>query len=300
MTTAPTTGAGVGPQARTGTRPPLSRTGPTPPTPAEAGPPPQDGPGPGAPRRPARRPGFRCALAAAVAVLALPLLTAVHDARPEPFGDRFTPHVIPHARVAAVAPGSARASLRVTRGGAVEAYDTVSGRKQWTYAREGRRALVLLAAPGHALTLWDDGLVTGTARGGVRWHRAVPGSAGRPGTPQARGGPGALRPLGRGTRMLAVVTPHRIAAYRTADGDLRWTLPAREDCAFDPARTVRRGHTLLVAQPCRDRAAAWTAQLVAVDDLGRVTPRRTPLGNDLPGAHGPRTALPGARKKAES
>ncbi|EPH39617.1 hypothetical protein STRAU_7322 [Streptomyces aurantiacus JA 4570] len=220
----------------------------------------------------------------ALGILALPLLAAAHHARPEPYGDRFALH----ARV----DDAASASVRTTGRGTVEAYGTVSGRKQWTYAREGRRPLVLLSAPGHAVTLWDDGLVTDTARGGVRWHRAVPGL----GTPQAHGGAGALRPLDGGARMLAVITPHRIAAYRTADGDLRWTLPAREDCAFDPARTARRGHTLLVAQPCRDRATAWTAQLVAVDDLGRVTPRRTPLGNDLPGAPEP-PARPAAHAK---
>jgi hypothetical protein len=37
---------------------------------------------------------------------------------------------------------------------------------------------------------------------------------------------------------------------------------------------------VLVAQPCAD--AAWTGQLVALDHLGRITPDRTPLGNDLP------------------
>ncbi|GGR91603.1 hypothetical protein GCM10010252_32900 [Streptomyces aureoverticillatus] len=266
MTTAPTTRAGTTPPAR-------AEAAPAVPTPRAAAP----------PHPPARRRGLRLVLPVALGILALLLLGAAHHARPEPYGDRFTLH----ARVEDVAAASARVSVRTTGRGGVEAYDTVSGRKQWTYAREGHRALTLLSGPGHAVTLWDDGLVTDTARGGVRWHRAVPATARWLGTPQAHGGAGALRPLGREARILAVVTPHRIAAYRTADGDLRWTLSAREGCVFDPARAVRRGHTLLVAQPCRDRATAWTAQLVAVDDLGRVTPRRTPLGNDLPGAPEP-------------
>ena len=40
--------------------------------------------------------------------------------------------------------------------------------------------------------------------------------------------------------------------------------------------------------PDRARAnAAWTAQLVAVDDLGGIAPHRAPLGNDPPGAGRP-------------
>ncbi|MFD9907394.1 hypothetical protein [Streptomyces sp. NPDC059063] len=236
----------------------------------------------------ARRRGPRFALPVVLALLAVPLVTAAQHSRPAPYGDHFRVH----ARVDAdgrgapasrAADGQGTAVPRVS-GRAVRAYDTVRGRVRWTYTREGRRPLVLRAAGGHALTLWDDGLVTDTARGGVRWHRAIPESAHWLRTPGARGGSGVLRPLDPAAHMLAVVTPHRIAAYRTVDGDLRWTLPARRGCAFAPARSLRRDRVLLVAQPCRDRAAPWTAQLVAVDDLGRVTPRRTPLGNDVPGA----------------
>ncbi|MFD4632968.1 hypothetical protein ACFVYR_31545 [Streptomyces sp. NPDC058284] len=231
---------------------------------------------------PARR-GARIALPVALALLALPLITAAHHSRPAPYGDRLTVH----ARVAAPV---ADPGLR-TRGRAVEAYDIGSGSRRWTYTREDRHPVTLLPAPGHALTLWNDGLVTDVARadgGAVRWHRAIPESAAWLRSPAARGGAGVLQPLTPDARMLAVVTPHRIAAYRTADGDLRWVLPARPGCAFDPARSVRRGGALLLAQPCTGATASWTAQVIAVDDYGRIVPGRTPLGNgDTGGGSGP-------------
>ncbi|MGP9021551.1 hypothetical protein ACT1U9_24510 [Streptomyces sp. BR1] len=218
----------------------------------------------------------RLALAAVAAVLALPLVTAAHHARPAPYGDRLT---VPPA-------APPRPAVRV-RGAAVEAYDPRSGARGWTYRREGRRPLAVRTAPGHAFALWSDGMVTDTARvlavDAVRWHRAVPGLAdwlaGRPG--RASGVLQELGPAARAGAMLAVVTPERITAYRAADGDLRWTLPARRSCAFDPGRVARVDGVLLVAQPCRDRDV-WTQELVAVDSLGRITPGRTPLGNDLP------------------
>ncbi|WP_055566476.1 hypothetical protein [Streptomyces atriruber] len=224
---------------------------------------------------PARR-GTRIALPVALAVLALPLVTAAHHARPAPYGDRLTVH----ARVDRVDDASpvGDPALRA-KGRAVEAYDKESGSRRWTYTRAGRRPVALLPAPGHAFTLWNDGLVTDTARGSVRWHRAVPASADWLRTPDARDGAGVLQPLTPDAGMLAVVTPHRIAAYRTSDGDLRWVLPAGPGCAFAPARSVRRGGALLVAQPCAGPAAAWTAQVVAVDDYGRIVPGRAPLGN---------------------
>ncbi|MGW0736163.1 hypothetical protein [Streptomyces sp. NPDC002851] len=220
-----------------------------------------------------------------LALLALPLVTAAHHAWPAPYGDRLTVH----ARVGHDAP-SAEPRLR-TKGRTVEAYDPITGRTRWTYAREGRRPLGLLPAPGHAIALWDDGIVTDTVRRdgrAVRWHRAVPGAADWLRTPSAHGGAGVLRALDPGARMVAAVTPDRIVAYRGADGDLRWVLPARPGCAFDPARAVRRGSALLVAQPCAagqaaGKGAAWPFQLIAVDDLGRITPDRQPLGNALPG-----------------
>ncbi|MFD9328361.1 hypothetical protein [Streptomyces sp. NPDC060065] len=203
-------------------------------------------------------------------LLAAPVLAAAHQARSTPFGD----HITVHARVA----HEARPSLRTTSD-AVEAYDAGTGRPRWSYAREGRRPLAVVPARGDAIALWDDGLVTDTARGdgAVRWHRGLPGAS-----PwlAAHGGNGVLRPLG--ARMLAVVTPQRIAAYRIADGDLRWVLPAGRGCEFAPARAVRLGTALLIAQPCPagEAPGSWTGEIIAVDDLGRITPDRTPLGNE--------------------
>ncbi|MEV0119937.1 hypothetical protein AB0I16_00055 [Streptomyces sp. NPDC050703] len=234
---------------------------------------------------PAARRGTRIALPVALALLAVPLITAAHHSRPAPYGDRLTVH----------APGDGGATGLRTRGGAVEAYDRGSGAARWTYTRKGRASVTLLAAPGHAFALWSDGLVTDTARdgGSVRWHRAIPAGAAWLRTPGARGGAGVLRPLSPGARMLAVVTPHRIAAYRAADGDLRWVLPARPGCAFEPARALRRGGALMVAQPCTGRAVPWTSQVIAVDDYGRIVPGRTPLGNGVPGRDGGRGAVGG-------
>ncbi|MFE6894720.1 hypothetical protein [Streptomyces sp. NPDC057694] len=226
-------------------------------------------------RRPPRRPRAGLLRPVLAALLALPLIAAAHGTRPHPFGDHI-------ARVPAHS-GAPAPALRVSDG-AVEAYD--AGGTRWRHAREGRRARAVLPAAGHAFALWSDGLVTDIERrtaAAVRWHRAVPDAASWLRTPGAQGGAGVLQPLGPGARMLAVVTPQRIAAYRTADGDLRWVLPARAGCAFAPAAAARRGTALLVAQPCTGHDAAWTDQIVAVDDLGRIAPGRTPLGNELPG-----------------
>ncbi|MFJ4470284.1 hypothetical protein ACIP2X_22810 [Streptomyces sp. NPDC089424] len=211
-----------------------------------------------APLPPPRRAPRRLPAAVAALLLAAPLLAAAHQARPAPYGDRL----IVHARVQHPA-----AELRL-RGGAVEAYERTTGRVRWRYSREGALPLTVLPARGEAITLWDDGLVTDTRTdgSGVRWHRALPATAG---WLAAHGGEGVLRPLGRG--ILAVVTPGRVAAYRTADGDLRWVLPARPGCVFRPEHALRRGGALLLAQPCA--RAAWTSQLVAVDDLGRIAPQ---------------------------
>ncbi|MER5886348.1 PQQ-binding-like beta-propeller repeat protein [Streptomyces sp. NPDC001941] len=240
---------------------------------------------PAAPARPAR-----LALAVLSAVLTVPLVTAAHHSRATPFGDRLTAHVL-HAPArtrpaAGHAPG-AEPAVRV-RGAVVEAYDRASGRGRWTHARDGRRALAVLPVPGHAVALWSDGFVTDTDRADgrrVRWHRAIPDFRGR--------GTGVLQALDPYGRMVAVVTPDRVAAYRSADGDLRWTLPARPGCAFAPARQVRARGALLIAQPCAG-PEAWSEELVAVDDLGRIVPGRQPLGNALPGERG-RKAVAGAR-----
>ncbi|MFF5478513.1 hypothetical protein ACFY5C_14405 [Streptomyces sp. NPDC012935] len=210
-------------------------------------------------------------------LLVPPLLALAHHARPTPYGDHLTVHAAAHARVRPAAtpqqPQPSPTPLR-TRGAAVEAHHPVTGAPLWRYAREGRRPLRSLLARGEAITLWDDGMVTATEGRSVRWHRTLPAAGD---WLQAHGGTGVLRALGRG--MLAVVTPHRVAAYRIADGDLRWVLPAREGCAFEPARAVHHGKTLLLAQPCT--RAAWTSQVIAVDDLGRITPHRRPLGNEV-------------------
>ncbi|WP_240926142.1 PQQ-like beta-propeller repeat protein [Streptomyces sp. JB150] len=227
-------------------------------------------------------PARRLLTAALALALAAPLLAGAHQVRPAPYGDRLTVH----ARVA----GTGAAEPRIDRA-AVEARDPRTGALRWRHAREGRRPLAVLPARGEAITLWDDGLVTATDGHRVRWHRALPAAAG---WLRARGGTGVLRLLGRG--MLAVVTPRRVTAYRLADGDLRWVLPARPGCAFAPERAVGHGRALLLAQPCGP-SAAWTAQLVAVDDLGRIAPDRRPLGNDrAPGPYGGRTEHPNAEK----
>ncbi|MFI5807375.1 hypothetical protein [Streptomyces sp. NPDC051561] len=209
----------------------------------------------------------RLLLPVLAAALAVPLLTAAHQARPAPYGDRLITR----------APGATPDPPLRVRAAAVEAYDRADGRTRWAYTRTGHRPLAVHPAPGHAFTLWSDGLITDTARADgrqVRWHRAIPGFDGR--------AAGVLQPLDPAAAMLAVVTPHHIAAYRTADGDLRWLLPARPGCAFAAPGTVRRAtgasYTLLIAQPCTE-PASWTDQLIAVDALGWVAPDRDPLGN---------------------
>ncbi|WP_208614675.1 hypothetical protein [Streptomyces regalis] len=223
-------------------------------------------------------------------LLAVPLLAFAHHARPVPYGDHLTVHAVHavHARVRHVTaplgnpPPPTELRPRATT---VEAYAPRTGDTLWRYTRKDRRPLMSLRtrmslhARMEAITLWDDGMVTDTDGRSVRWHRALP-AAGE--WLPAQGGTGVLRPLGRG--ILAVVTPRRVSAYRIADGDLRWVLPAREGCAFEPARAVHHAGTLLIAQPCPH--AAWTAQLIAVDDLGRVTPQRRPLGNEVVGEGG--------------
>ncbi|MER7760074.1 hypothetical protein [Streptomyces sp. NPDC097619] len=229
------------------------------------------------------RPGTRLVLpllgAALAALAAVPLAqTAARHPDPAPYGDRITPHPGPPAPAAAAEPVPRLA------GPAVEARRPGTGRPAWTYRREGSRPLDLRAVPGHAFTLWDDGLVTDTTpTGTVRWHRAVPALPDRP--------TGALQPLDPAGRMLAVITPRHVSAYRTADGDLRWVLTAREGCVHDPTRQARIGAVLLLARPCADPDAPWTDTLVAVDALGRLSPHRRPLGNGLPGeaTHSPRT-----------
>ncbi|MBL1086372.1 PQQ-binding-like beta-propeller repeat protein [Streptomyces actinomycinicus] len=183
--------------------------------------------------------------------------------RPVPYGDRLL-----HG-------GHGGAWSPRARGAVVVGYDARTGAPRWRYARAGHRPVAVLPVRGEVIALWDDGLLTGTDGRRVHWHRALPDAAE---WLPAHGGTSVLRDLGRG--IVAVVSPHRVTAYRTADGDLRWMLHARQGCTFRPEGAVRRGAALLLAQPCAHDA--WTGQLVALDDLGRITPDRTPLGNDLP------------------
>lgn len=235
-------------------------------------------PAPSGPRpRPAPRHPWKAPLLALAGLL---LVAGAAYVRPAPYGD----HLVRYAS----ADGGVH--LRARRG-VVEAYGE-DGAPRWRYGREGRRPVAVRRVAGEALAMWSDGMVTDTdGAGAVRWHRGVPGAAAWLRTPGARGGRGVLQPLGPAARMLAVVTRDRVAAYRVADGDLRWVLPAREGCAFAPAAAVRRGGALLIAQPCADDTVAWSERIVAVDGLGRIVPGRTPLGNDLPG--GPRPGAPG-------
>ncbi|KUO03589.1 PQQ-binding-like beta-propeller repeat protein [Streptomyces caeruleatus] len=221
-------------------------------------------------------------------LVVIPLLAVAQHARPAPYGDHLT---VPRTAPARVQHATPR--LR-TDGAALRAHDPRTGALHWRYTRDGRRPLTSLHARGDVITLWDDGLVTATDGRTVRWHRALPAHGD---WLPAQGGTGVLRLLGRG--MLAVVTPHRIAAYRIADGDLRWMLPASDGCGFQPRRAVHHAKTLIVAQPCPH--AAWTAQLVALDDLGRIAPHRRPLGNevraeDAPGRGGPGLEHPDPEK----
>ncbi|MFJ8540179.1 hypothetical protein [Streptomyces sp. NPDC093591] len=228
-------------------------------------------------------------------LLAIPLLALAHHARPTPYGDHLTVHAVDagHARVRHATPPRLiplPPTERQTRATTVEAYDPGTGDTLWRYTRESRRPLTSLHARGEAITLWDDGVVTDTDGRSVRWHRALPAAAE---WLPAQGGTGVLRPLGRG--ILGVVTPRGVLAYRIADGDLRWVLPARAGCVFEPARAVHHAGALLVAQPCPH--AAWTAQLIAVDDLGRVVPHRRPLGNEVVDeGGGPRLEHPNPEK----
>ncbi|MEV6052486.1 hypothetical protein [Streptomyces sp. NPDC052107] len=210
-------------------------------------------------------------------VLALCLLGVAHHLRPTPYEDRLVRPAPWQSQ-----PGAGTWTLRA-RGADVAAYDTRTGALRWRYARVGHRPLAVLTTRVEVIALWEDGLLADTDGRSVRWHRALPDWAE---WLPAQGGTGVLRLLGHG--ILAVVTPQRVTAYRIADGDLRWVLPAGQSCAFRPEGAVRRGTALLIARPCAQ--GAWTGQLVALDDLGRIVPGRTPLGNDLPhrsARHGP-------------
>ncbi|MEV7615353.1 hypothetical protein [Streptomyces sp. NPDC089799] len=219
-------------------------------------------------RRWARRPPALLAVAAFLAVLAA-LLAGLSPATP--YGDRLTarqPAAGPEGAAYEVPHGRPAYRLALDRD-AVHAYAPDGTRPAWTYAREGRRPVAVRSAPGHAFTLWDDGMVTDTVRRAgtgdpvVRWHRTAPGA----------GTEGSLASLGADGRMLVVVTPARALGYRAEDGDLRWIVTARKGCAFRPGEappTVDR--LLLLAQDCDDPDMPWTLRTVAVGEQGRIKP----------------------------
>ncbi|MEV5875142.1 hypothetical protein AB0L75_13080 [Streptomyces sp. NPDC052101] len=172
-------------------------------------------------------PALRPLLVLGGVLLAVGLRGLAHQVRPVPYGDRL----VHFARVERHPHAEAWASR--AQGGAVVGYDTATGAPHWRYARVGHRPAVVLTVRGEVIALWDDGLLTDTDGRSVRWHRALPDAAE---WLPARGGTGVLRPLGHG--MLAVVAPPRVTAYRIADGDLRWVLPAGPGRAFTPDRTL--------------------------------------------------------------
>ena len=74
-------------------------------------------------------------------------------------------------------------------------------------------------------------------------------------------------------RMLVVVTPGRALGYRAEDGDLRWIVTARKNCAFRPDEAppvVDR--LLLLAQDCADPDLPWHLRTVPLGEQGRIKP----------------------------
>ncbi|MER5932237.1 hypothetical protein [Streptomyces sp. NPDC002054] len=228
-------------------------------------------------------------LAVSLPVLAIVVANTVTNGgdRAAPYGDRLTAHPVPGppatGPAARPAAGPAAPELRHDRH-TVRAYAPGTGTPLWTYARANRRPLGVLAAPGHAFTLWDDGMITDTGHPdrpgsgppgppartpGVRWHRTLPGA----------GQGGLLAPLDPAGRTLAVLTPAHAVAYGTQAGDLRWILRPRRGCAFRPADRVRIDGVLLIPQSCADPSLPWNRSLVAADEHGRVTPGSRPDGS---------------------
>ncbi|QES50757.1 hypothetical protein DEJ50_25895 [Streptomyces venezuelae] len=226
-------------------------------------------------------------LAVSLPVLAIVVANTVVNGgeRAAPYGDRLTAH--PAAGPAGgpvngpVTGPAAAPELRHDRQ-AVRAYAPGTGTPLWTYARANRRPLEVLAAPGHAFTLWDDGMITDighparTASGpeagrapGVRWHRTMPG---------AEAG-GLLAPLDPAGRTLLVLTPTHAVAYGTEAGDLRWILRPRRGCTFRPADRVRIDGVVLIPQSCADPSVPWHRALLAADEHGKVTPGSRPPGS---------------------
>ncbi|MFD9633614.1 hypothetical protein [Streptomyces violascens] len=152
-----------------------------------------------------------------------------------------------------------------------------------------RTRLALTQSPPYSLCRWSPPSTTPTGPRAATASTAPPGTgqdrrrasaAGWPGGPSAP--PGCSRRSTRTPARIAAVTSERGSAFRAADGDLRRLPAARDGCAFDPACSARTDRVRLLAQPCRDRDS-WSQEPAAVDGLGKITPGRTPLGNELPG-----------------
>ncbi|MGW6918669.1 hypothetical protein ACWGB8_33350 [Kitasatospora sp. NPDC054939] len=210
----------------------------------------------------------RSALPALAVLLVLVAGAAAHANKPVPFGDRVEgPGAASAGPVNAQSLDTAGLELRVGPG--LEAYDGTSGEHAWSYRREGATALYLAMAGESAVVLWDDGLVTSVRPSDhqVRWHRGVPGLAewmagdGEPGadrrTEEQRKQQAVERAAtalqtvpGDTSPWVAVVTPSLTMGFRDADGDLRYNSKPPANCLYDPQRTVRTDHAVLVPRTC--------------------------------------------------
>lgn len=214
----------------------------------------------------------RSILPALAVLLVLVAGAAAHANKPVPFGDRVEgPGVAGASPVNAQSPGGAPLDLRVGPG--LEAYNALTGEHAWSYRREGATALQLSMAGESAVVLWDDGLVTSVRPSDhqVRWHRAVPGLAewlageGEPGadkrTEEQRRqlarerAATALQTVPGTSPWVAVVTPGLTMGFRDADGDLRYNSKPPGSCLYDPQRTVRTDHAVLVPRTCTANGA---------------------------------------------
>ncbi|MEY9848055.1 hypothetical protein ABH940_005156 [Streptacidiphilus sp. BW17] len=191
--------------------------------------------------------------------------------RPAPFGDAVADSSDPHAR------GIAADALRVTAGGAVQAYDRRTGVAAWSYRRPGRTPIRLVPLTGSArgdgsdgtgtsVAVWDDGMLTGLQPGAaaVRWHRFVPGITptgpllvvplgSEPGDGADAGG----RPLPPPTvptgASFLVLTSELVMTYNTGDGTIRTSTLPPQGCRYrltGAAAPAQVGDWLVVRRDC--------------------------------------------------
>ncbi|MFI6445305.1 hypothetical protein [Kitasatospora sp. NPDC050543] len=209
----------------------------------------------------------RSILPALAVLLVLVAGAAAHANKPVPFGDRVAePGGADASPVNAQSLDTAGLELRVGPG--LEAYNGSTGEHAWSYRREGATALYLAMAGESAVVVWDDGLVTSVRPSDheVRWHRAVPGLAdwlsgeGEPGADRRteaqrrqislERAAAALYTVPQAAPWVAVVTPSLTMGFRDADGDLRYNSKPPGNCLYDPMRTVRTDHAVLVPRSC--------------------------------------------------